>query len=401
MTEITVTLPAAYKGLFKPARYKVYYGGRGAGRSWSAAQAALIKGLEQPLRILCAREFQRSIADSVHRLLSDQIHRLGLEQYYEIQRSTILGSNGTAFLFEGVRHNVTKIKSMEGIDICWVEEAEKTSEDSWDVLIPTIRKEGSEIWMTFNPDQETDPTYQRFVVDPPQDTIVQHTTWRDNPHFPEALERERDYLWRVDPERAAHVWDGQCRQHTDAQVLKGKWRVESFEPGKKWDGPYYGADWGFAQDPTTLVRFWIAPGSVGSRLMIEYEAYAVGCDLDDTPALFDQIPESRDYTIRADCARPETISHMKAKGFRVQGADKWTGSVEDGIAWMRSFEEIVIHPRCEHAAIEARCWSYKVDRLTGDVLPKLVDGSDHIWDAIRYGAQPMIRPKAQPRVRRL
>jgi len=395
MQKTRIDIPSAFKGLFDNSkRYKVYYGGRGGGRSWAAARALLTAGIQQPLRILCAREFQRSIQDSVHRLLSDQIEILKLKEY-TVQRSAILGPEGTTFVFEGLRHNITKVKSMEGIDIAWVEEAEKVSEDSWEVLIPTIRKAGSQIWITFNPDQETDPTYKRFVADPPPNSIVKKTTWRDNPWFPEELKKEKDYLWRVDPERAAHVWDGECRAHSDAQVLHGKWYVDVFKPDPEtWDGPYYGADWGFANDPTTLVRFWLAPGEYGGkRLMIDYEAYGVGVDLFDTPAMFDKVPGCRGYLIRADCARPETISHMKRAGFRMEGAAKWSGSVEDGVTWLRGCESIIIHNRCTHAIEEARNWSYKVDRLTGDVLPQLREGSDHIFDAVRYGAAPLIQQK--------
>lgn len=383
-----VQIPDPFKELLTVnARYKVYYGGRGGGRSWAAARALLVRGLNSKIRILCAREFQRSIADSVHRLLSDQIELLQFSQAYNITRTEITSQTGSIFLFEGLRHNITKIKSMEGIDIVWVEEGEKVSGESWDVLVPTIRKDGSEIWITFNPDQESDPTYQRFVINPPPGAIVKKTSWKDNPWFPPELIREKDYLWRVDPERAAHVWDGECRTHSDAQVLKRKWLVDVFEAAEEWDGPYYGADWGFSNDPTALVRFWI----YDNKLMIEHETYGVGVDLDDTPEMFDRVPGARDYMIRADCARPETISHMRRRGFKIEGAPKWGGSVEDGIAWLRSFEKIVIHDRCKHTIEEARNWSYKVDRLTGDVLPQLRDGFDHIWDAVRYGGSPLIK----------
>lgn len=387
-----IRIPDAFKEmLLEKARYKVYYGGRGGGRSWSAARALLLLALQNRFRILCAREFQQSIRDSVHRLLSDQIEALGLSGGFAIKQHEIISQTGSIFLFEGLRHNITKVKSMEGIDICWCEEAEKISEESWDVLVPTIRKDGSQIWITFNPDMETDPTYQRFVKNPPPDTIVRKTTWRDNPWMPKELIREKDYLWRVDPERAAHVWDGECRSHSDAQVLYGKWHVDAFKVDEGWDGPYYGADWGFSKDPTTLVRCWIN----GEFLMIDQEAYGVGVDLDDTPAMFDRVPGSRDYLIRADCARPETISHIKHKGFKIEGAPKWTGSVEDGIAWLRSFNQIIIHDRCRHTIEEARNWSYKVDRLTGDVLPKLNDGMEHIWDAVRYACAPLIKNRGE------
>jgi phage terminase large subunit len=383
-----VQFPKAYRFLFEPAPYKIAYGGRGAARSWSCARALLLLGLKRPLRVLCAREFQKSIQDSVHKLLEDQIRLLGLSGHYDVQRSTILGPRGTSFIFEGLRHNVTKIKSLEGIDVCWVEEAEKVSADSWDVLVPTIRKEDSEIWITFNPDSEDDPTLRRFVKQPPPGAVVCKTTWRDNPFLTEKLRREKDYLWRVDPDRASYVWDGECRAHSDAQVLKGKWRVDAFEPAKDWDGPYYGADWGYV-DPNTLIRFWLRPDG---GLMIEHEAYEVGVDLGPPlAALWDTVPDARSNKIRADAARPETIRMMQSFGFDVEGAPKWPGSVEDGVSWLRARPEIVIHDRCANTISEARDWKRKVDRNTGDVREELEDKHNHSWDAIRYGAAPMIQ----------
>lgn len=392
-----IDFPEAFYELTLPSRYKVFYGGRGGGRSWSFARVLLLKSLEKQMRILCAREFQQSIEDSVYRLLSDQIQMLGLQGQFRVMKSGLEAVNGSSFSFIGIRHNVTKVKSFEGVDICWVEEAEKVSQDSWDVLIPTIRKTGSEIWVSFNPHMEDDPTYKRFVLNPPPDSIVEKTSWRDNPWLPDELRNEKDYLWSVDAERAAHVWDGECLQHTDAQVLKGKYRVDTFSPVQDgpgaWDGPYYGADWGFAQDPTALVRFWLCSGSEPGlqRLMVEHEAYGYGTEMDDTPKLFDQVPGSRERLIEADNARPETISHMQKRGFRIAGAPKWSGSVEDGINWLRSMEEIVIHSRCENAATEARMWAYKIDPQNEKVLPKLKPGFDHGWDAIRYGASAMIQ----------
>lgn len=302
--------------------------------------------------------------------------------------------NDSLFIFEGLKHNITKIKSMEGIDIVWCEEAERISEESWRVLIPTIRKSGSEIWVSFNPDQETDPTYQRFVVNPPEDAIVKKVSWEDNPYFPDELKREMERDYRTDPEAAAWIWAGECRTITDAQVLKGKWIIQEFTPKGDWSGPYFGADWGFSQDPTALVSMWIGD----NKLWVEHEAYGVGVDIADTPALFDTVPDSRQYVIRADSARPETISHVRKAGFRILAAEKWTGSVEDGISFLRSFEHIVIHPRCKRIAQEARLWSYKTDQLTGDVLPKLKEGHDHGWDAVRYGLEPVIKRRSSGKV---
>lgn len=381
-----VTLPQYARELFKPYRYKVLYGGRGAARSWSVARALLIQAASRPMRVGCFREFQRSIQDSVHRLLCDQIDLMKLPGF-EITNREIRHRCGSLFIFEGLRHNVTKIKSLEGIDVAWVEEAEHVSSNSWDVLIPTIRKEGSEIWATFNPDQESDPTYQRFVVNTPPSTYLKKCSHLDNPWFPDALRREMEYLRKVDPEAAAHVWDGECRTMTDAQVLRGKWRIDDFEPGDDWDGPYYGADWGFSTDPTVITKTWVHKRT----LYVEHERYEIGVEVDHLAEFFHAVPGCAKHHIRADNARPELISHLQRKGFKIQAASKWPGSVEDGVSYLRSFEVIVIHPRCKHTAQEARLWSYKCDRLSGDPLPTLAPGNDHAWDSVRYAHQPMIK----------
>lgn len=342
------------------------------------------------MRILCARELQNSIKDSVHRLLQDQINLMGLQDSFEVLNTEIRSVTGSLFLFEGLRYNVTRIRSMEGIDIVWVEEAEKVSDRSWEVLIPTIRADGSEIWATFNPDDEGDPTYVRLIKNTPPNAVVRRVGWQDNPWLPEALRKEMEYLYRVDPDAAEHVWGGEFRMLPDAQVLAGKWIVSGFEIDKDWNGPYYGADWGFSTDPTVLTKCYIG----ADNLYVDEEAYGVGIEIYDIPALFDQVSGSRVHVIRADSARPEMISYVKGKGFKIIGADKWPGSVKDGITFLRSFKQIIINPECRHAAQEAKLWRYKVDKLTEDVLPILEDGHEHTWDSVRYSIQPLI--KKQP-----
>lgn len=388
MRDIHLDLPEKIGFMLEPARYKAAYGGRGSGKSWGFARAALVYALERRRRILCARELQLSIQDSVHKLLKEQIEALGVASDFEVLQTAIRGRNGSEFIFSGLRSNITKIKSMEGVDVCWVEEAEVVSEDSWKVLIPTIRKPGSEIWASFNTGEETDPAYQRFVAHPPPGARVVEINSEDNPWLPEELRREREYLYSVDPEAAANVWGGKPRRNNNANVLRGRYVVEPFEPQEDWSGPYYGADWGFANDPTVLVREWVH----GRTLYIEHEAYGLGIDIDDTPELFKRVPESQLHVIRADSARPETISHMRRHGFeRMEGAIKGPGSIEDGVEHLRSYERIVIHPRCTLAKQQARLWSYKVDRLTGDVMPVLVDKHNDVWDATRYALEPIIR----------
>lgn len=386
---IRLKMPGWAKPYRRPARYKVAHGGRGSGKSWAFARLILLRVVSStvPLRVLCARELQNSIKDSVHKLLSDQIDAMELTDHFDVGESYIrCVRNGSEFLFKGLRHNSTEIKSMENIGLCWVEEAQGVSESSWKLLIPTVRAPGSEIWITFNPENETDPTYQRFVVSQPPNSIVREVNWRDNPWFPPELEAERLHMQATDPDSYDWIWEGKCRRISDAQVLRGKWFIEAFMPGAGWDGPYFGADWGFATDPTVLTKSWIHDGS----LHIEHEAYAEGVENDDLAELFDRIPGSRQHLIRGDSSRPETISHLARRGFKIIAARKWPGSVEDGVLYLRGFRRIVIHPRCAHAAQEARDWSYKVDRLTKQVLPVLADGSDHCWDSIRYALDPLI-----------
>lgn len=218
--KLKVKFPDILAPLFSPMRYKVLYGGRGGVKSWGVAKALLIQGSNKPLRILCARELQKSIKDSVHRLLKDQIFSMGLGKFYEVKEATIRGKNGTEFFFEGLRHNTNQIKSYEGIDIVWIEEAATVSKSSWDVLIPTIRKDDSEIWLTFNPELEEDETYQRFVENPPDDAWVQKLNWRDNPWFPEVLRKEKETLKKKDHNAYLNVWEGECKVAIEGAIYQ-------------------------------------------------------------------------------------------------------------------------------------------------------------------------------------
>ena len=411
-----VKLPKKLRFLLRPSRYKVPYGGRGSAKSWSVARILLVLANLTCIRVFCGREYQNSIQDSVHKLLSDQIHSMGMDAHYQITQNAIRNKlTGSEFLFDGLHNNTTKIKSTEGINIAWIEEAEKVTKASWDTLIPTVRtpwvlpfefwppdtqfteeefemggrQVSSEIWITFNPSEETDNTYQRFVVNTPPDCVSVLVNYSDNKWFPDELRKEMEYLKRIDYEDYLHIWEGQCTKKSAAQVLRGKWRSEAFEPEPDWDGPYYGTDWGFSVDPTAMTRCWIHE----NRLWIDHEAYGIGVDNDDLSELFDKVPGSREHVSRADNARPETISHCRKHGFpRMVGAEKWPGSVEDGINFLRGeFEEIIIHPRCTATLQEARLWSYKIDKNSGDVLPVLEDKNNHCWDSIRYALAPLIK----------
>lgn len=396
---LNVPTPEAFGFLYDPplgsVRYRTAYGGRGSAKSWQFARALLIHGMQRKLRILCSREYQSSIKDSVHKLFTDQIRELELSDVYRVQETSIVGALGTEFLFKGMRRDIAQIKSTEGIDIIWIEEAEAVSAHSWRVVIPTIRKEGSEIWTTFNPALPTDATYVRMVVKPPANSIVRKVSFRDNPWLPNVLYREQAELLLTDPEAHAHIWDGEPWSRSDAQVLAGKWRIMEFSPKADWQGPYYGADWGFALDPTVIVKLWIHD----NRLYVEYAEGKPQLDNDQTEALFREVlGDDVRRTVRADNARPETINEMVKRGLHVIGARKWNGSVADGISHLRSYSEIILHPRCKRAIQEARLWRYKVDPRTQDVLPILQDGNDHTWDADRYALDPLIKIRQRTRL---
>lgn len=688
----TIELAQPFQHLFSPARYKIYYGGRGGAKSWAFARALLIIALQRPVRVLCARELQNSIADSVHKLLSDQIWSLGLQHRFHVTKTSITSTNGSEFLFKGLRHNAAEIKSLEGVDICWTEEAQSVSKESWDLLIPTIRKQDSEIWISFNPGRPDDETYKRFVLSPPENAIVKKVGYRENPWFPDVLRKEMEFCRRTDPDAFRHVWEGEPRVLTNAQIFRKRYVIEPFDtpPDARF---YHGADWGFSClvgdtvvptdkgekllkdiqagdrvltregyktvihsqsrgikkvyavdcgykntiiatedhriftadgwrqvkdlreteklcvmkssltarfirgiltastqtittgnmgenvnmkyfterygnstmekslmvalstiltatrlitalktscvslkasiqkfttkitsvvfqkgkcrsledsmgiqnktgttaerkhlkqrkndvgfasnverhsslqtyiknsalqrventktqgtvkentlanvaekfllhlltklespalknvpinlqsrgerevfditvengeyfangvlvhncDPTTLVRCFI----VDNVLYIDQEAYGVGVELDETAQLFDSVPTARKWPIKADCARPETISYMRRQGFNISAAKKWAGSVEDGISVIKSFAKIVIHPRCKHVIDEFNLYSYKVDKVTQEVLPVIVDAHNHCIDSIRYALSDYIIGKSSLKI---
>lgn len=219
---VQADFPEKLQFLFEPHRYKILYGGRGGAKSWGIARAFLIIGAERPIRVLCTRETQRSISDSVHKLLSDQIENLGFAHIYTVQNATIRGTNGTEFIFAGIRQNVKNLKSYEGCDYCWVEEAQTVSKSNWEVLIPTFRKENSEIWVSFNPELESDDTYKRFVLKPPPNAYVCKVGWRDNPWFGSVLKAEMEHLQDSDPDAYEHIYEGTCKQVVEGAIFRNE-----------------------------------------------------------------------------------------------------------------------------------------------------------------------------------
>lgn len=393
MTTLRIQTPRVFVPLLVPARYKGAHGGRGSGKSHFFAELLIERCLAEKINAVCVREIQKSLAQSVKKLLEDKIEALGVGHLFEVQESLIKTPHGGMIIFQGMQnHTADSIKSLEGYDVAWVEEAQSLSQRSLDLLRPTIRKVGSELWFSWNPNQSTDPVDVLLRGDdlPPGAVVVQ-ANYSDNPFLPDVLRDEMAYDRGRDPDKYAHIWMGGYQTNSEARVFKN-WTVEEFEidPAAV---IRQGADWGFAQDPTTLVQCYI----VGRKLFVTYEAYRVGCEIVDTPSLFMGVPDSEKWPITADSARPETISHMRKNGFpKIVPTVKGPGSVEDGIEFLKSFD-IVVHPRCVHTIDELTLYSFKTDALTGTVMPVLADKDNHVIDALRYACEGARRAMAAKR----
>ncbi len=408
MAEARLELPPKLIPVFtSPARYRGAYGGRGSGKTrtfalMTAVRAMMFAETGASGVILCGREFMNSLEDSSMEEVKQAIRSVPwLDAYFEMGEKYIRTKNRlVSYVFVGLRHNVDSLKSKARVLLAWIDEAESVSETAWMKLRPTVREEGSEVWCTWNPEKDGSPTDQRFRKAAPTNSKIVEMNYQDNPWFPAVLEQERqDDRTRLDDQTYAWIWEGAYRENSDAQILAGKYRVDEFQPASGWGGPYFGIDWGFSQDPTAGVKLWIH----NQRLYVEHEASRVGLENDDIAEFMTQhLPGIEQHMVRADSARPETISHVRSTGQgkraalpKIEPVKKWPGSVEDGIAHLRSYREIVIHPRCKETLKEARLYSYKTDRLSGDVLPTIVDANNHLIDAIRYALGPMIRRQQQ------
>jgi len=407
MTTARIPLPPKLLPVFTgEARYRGAYGGRGSAKTRSFALMTAVHAYRaaragQRGVILCAREFMNSLDDSSMSEVKEAIASVPwLASFFDVGEKLIRTRCGrVSYAFAGLRTNLDSLKGKSRILIAWVDEAESVSEAAWIKLGPTVRESGSEIWVTWNPERDGSATDKRFRKAAPAGSRIVEMNYGDNPWFPATLEQERrDDRERLDDQTYAWVWEGAYRENSDAQILSGKYRVAEFTSLPTWNGPYFGLDWGFSQDPTAGVKLWISD----RRLYVEHEAGKVGLENDDiADYMIQRLPGIERHVVRADSARPETISHVKSDGQgrrkalpQIVGVEKWKGSVEDGIAHLRSYAQIVIHPRCTVFLREARLYSYKVDRLTGDVLPIVVDAHNHYMDASRYALGPLIKRSA-------
>lgn len=405
MTTKQIELPPKILELFeKPrgdVRFRCAVGGRGSGKSFNLAKMAAIWGALDKMRILCTRELQVSIRQSFHAELKNAIQSDDwLSSVYDVGIDYIRNTeNGTEFLFKGLRHGMGSIKSTAQVDLTIVEEAEDVPEAAWIDLLPTIfRTDKAECWVIWNPKIKGSPVDKRFIQQKPGDAVVVEMNYYDNPFFPKGLEDLRKHDEEtMPPELYAHVWLGAYYEQTEAQVFKN-WHVKEVSTDG-WEGPYYGLDFGFAQDPTAGVKCWLR----GDEVYIEQEAGKVGLELDYTADFLTRnIGEISQHIIYADSARPESISLLKRQGLPlIKGVPKWKGSVEDGVEWLRS-KKIYVNPACTETVKELTYYSYKTDRFTGEIKNQLVDAHNHYIDAIRYCFNDMISykpPQATPTIK--
>lgn len=395
-----IEIPPKLIPLFVPPlgelRYRCAHGGRGSAKTrtfalmsavfaFRAAQAG-VQGV-----ILCCREFMNSLDDSSMQEIKLAINSVPwLRDYFDIGEKYIRTKNRLVeYKFSGLRHSLDSVKSKARVLIAWIDEAETVSDMAWKKLRPTVREAGSEIWVTWNPEAENSATDRRFVKALPRRASVVTMNYHDNPFFTDQLEEERlNDLDSLTPEEYRWIWEGEYRVNNHSTIYADKWSVEEFAPQHDWDGPYYGLDFGFANDPTAAVMVW----RHNDCLYIHHEAGRTKLEINDTSSYMAQrLPGIADHVVRCDSARPESISYLKKHGMpRACAVEKWQGSVEDGISIIRGYKRIYVHPRCTSVIDELTKYSYKVNDA-GDVTKQVIDKHNHFLDALRYALAPFIR----------
>jgi phage terminase large subunit len=406
--------------------FKVFRGGRGGMKTWQVGRSLLMKGSYHKEKHLCGREYQNSMADSVQALMKDQSQQLGLDNFYTHTDSATTGANGTEMMYKGLKNNINSLKSLEGVKRLWIEEAQTISENTLEVLLPTLRQPQIEVIVTYNPDADDDPIHKFVNSLPPHLAYIAQVNWYDNPWLPESLIIQKDLrLRRIDEatndeerelEQEAYdrIWLGKCRGTSHSRIFAGKCVQQDFRVERRVNekgetqyyindkiayGPYFGVDWGFSGSPTAACRAWISDECV----WIDHELYDYRLDIDKTNPKLNAIPLLNSHIVRADPARPESISYcvrdhidpvtgLVIPGIKgLTGAEKWPESVEEGIRILRGFKKIIFHTRCTNFYEESRLYSYKVDQKTGDVLRDIVKKFDNLWDSLRYALAPYIK----------
>lgn len=383
--ELSAKFGEKFIPLFQPYRHKALYGGRGCGKSHAIATALVIMASQKKLRVVCARQFQNSIKDSSKSLIENKINDLGLRKKFWIGRTEIIcKTTGSRFTFIGLERNPDSARSLEGCDICWVEEARNISAESIQVLIPTVRKRGSEIWWSWNPARRDDPIEQLFRSKvPPKRSYIQRVGIEDNPWFYDTeMPDEMARMQEANQDLYRHVWLGDYDDVGESRIFQNT-RIGRLDiPDTV--APQFGLDFGFSKDPTALVKLYVLEDQ--AKIYISQEA--VGRPpLKTMPAFLRKIPGSDTYSVVADSSRPDTIDYLNGEGFNVFPSRKGAGSVKTGIEWLYGYE-IVIDPSCRHMEEEARLYCWQTDKISKKILyGHPCDDYNHLWDAVRYATE--------------
>lgn len=410
---LDIPTPRAFLPLLQPKEFKGAFGGRGGGKSMFFANLLVEECLLRHIRAACVREVQDSIKDSVKQLIEDSIHQFGVDHKFKITDREITGPNDSLIIFRGLQnHTAASIKSLARFNRAWYEEAQSLSAKSLELATNTFRENGTEQWFSWNPDKEDDPVDKMFreATEKPIGErepgegdpafVCVKVNYYDNPWFPDILRRNMERDRSRDIEKYGHIWLGDYRRNSDAQVFKN-WTIKHFDPPPTGTPLYFGADWGMTIDPTVLVCCFLKE----QTLYVWREVWALGCGIPERISLFDRIDPTwatdarkpgwqsiaRKYTITADSAEPQTIDYMTRNGFpKMRAAVKGPNSVEEGVSFLQSCD-IVVHPDCRNVAEELRLYSYKIDKKSGQVLPELEDKDNHTIDSLRYALEAVRR----------
>jgi len=374
--------------LFPPCRFKALYGGRAGRKSHTLAELMLARMIQdKDLQCVVIRKYRASITNSAQLLLKNKISQMGWDDYFEVQDKTIKRRDGKGFIaFTGIQdHNATSIKSYENFGVAWCEEATEIDQYSLDLLVPTLRRPGNEIWFSWNPDQPTDPVDAMFRQRPPKNSVVVPISFKDNGFLSEESKQDEREALERDPEKHAWIWLGEYNVKSNAIIFAGRWRVGEVDP-TGWDGPYFGADFGFVIDPTAAAKQW----RLGNQIYIERESYSYGLQIDHIAQRWmSDIPGIETSVIRADNSEQDTIAYLQRHGLpRIVPVTKGPGSVEAGVKWLKS-HDIIVHPDCVHFQEELKRYRLKTNKA-GDVLDEIVDKDNHLIDQCRYAFQPLI-----------
>lgn len=391
-SELEIDIPEWAQPLYTPGiRYKGAKGGRGGGKSHEIATYIILSHVADPDRsTVCLREVQKSLKESVKRLLEQKIRALEVGDHFHITTTEIRSKHGAGIItFQGMSdYTADSIKSLEGYDCAWFEEAQTCSQDSLDKLRPTMRKLGAELIFSWNPQLETDPVDQLFCgPERPPSAALMEACYLDNRYLSPAVLHDAEYDRRMNMEKYEHIWLGKYIKHAEARFFKN-WRVEYFETPKEAQ-IRLGLDWGF-DDPLAGVGCFIEEYQGRKRLYIDRECYQVNCTIRDTPGVVLSMRDAEKLQITAGSDRPERIEDLRTAGFNVVPAIRGPNSVQQGLEWLKDFE-IIVHPDCTHIIDEFKMFSHPVDKLTKKVLPGFVDKYNHCIEALRYACEAVRR----------